>query len=398
MSAKRRHNSVAFAALLLPAGLGLLLSSACGSRPGKLSDAAIIAVSFQGETQPPDARVLLKKRADLDGDQQLETTAVIAYGDTERLVFIKELAGGPRLQRKMDFYLRNPGFYNFTQGVWVRGTAPKAGGTRTVGRIIHRLKQGRIDSKAGPFSVMVEYLTEPPGRGRVEEHLLVFTNFTKSFDSIVALAEHHLLKKYPRVPYEFNKESQLLLFPKDSGYTARLRWNGRELVPWYPGEPLFVYLPIRVTEMKDGKDIVLQIRNDGGPALLSYISLTFPEGAVVTPSGRDPGRLYRPGSSVHRRRGGPMRAQSPLLEATVRGWRPFHRATVHFRLAQADRAGGFTARVVTRTSNENRLSPPDESSVAVSRDQQGYPAYAFSVHDSRSATERAKSPRQGRSQ
>ena len=385
-----------------------VLMPACGTRVAKISDAAILSASFEGGTLPPDARLLVKRRANLDADPQLEIAALIASGDTERLAFLTEFSGGIRLARKVDFHLREPGSYSYQQGRgWVRGdSAPGKDGPATarkaVGRIVRRLQVGTIESKTGPASVMIEYLTEPPGRGRVESHLMVFTGFTKSFDSIAALADHPLLKGDPRIQYEFDKDRQLVLFPKDSGYMARLRWNGRELVHWYPGEPLFTYLPLSATETKSGREYVFQIRNDGGPALLSYISLTFPVGSQVTPLGRNPPRLHRAGSSIHARggaRGGArMTAQSPLLEATVRGWRSFHRTTLRFAVKTADPAPVLTARVVTRGSNDSRLSPPERSSVPVATDQQGYPAYAFSLSDLSGGEPALKPTQKGKAQ
>ncbi len=365
--------------------LPVLLSFAacfCGSKDGKLSDSAILDASFEGETQPKDARVLLNRRVNLDVEASLETVALIAHGDVERLVLLRQVPGRVHRLRKFDFVLREPGSYTYASGKgWVRAAGKPEGqkGAGSLGRIVRRVQVGLIESKTGPSSTMVEYLTEVPGRNRVESHLLVLTGLERSFDSVLALAEHPTVLREGRVPHEFNQSGQLTLFPGDSGFAARLRWNGKELVSWYPGEPLFVFLPVRRSEAQGASEYTFQIRNDGGPALLSYISLSFPPGTDVTPLGREPPRLYRAGATVHARGGRTMAARAPLLEATVRGWRSFHRTTLRFRVRTSDPKATVLARVVYRGNNENRLSPPERSSVSVAVDQQGYPAYVISL-------------------
>lgn len=394
---------VILAPISLAFSLSLIVSSCSRGGPAALSDADLVKVAFGTQPPPANTSVLDKRRINLDDDPDLETVALLSAGAQERLIFVKGLGAAARTLRSVDFALREPGLYHYdkTKG-WTQQTAGKsaasvgkkkagADDSAPLGKIVRRLLIARVGKKSDPYSVIVEYLTDSATRGRVESHLLVFTGTNQSFNSQTALAAHPLMQKGTRLLYELTANQDLVLFPGDVGYESHLRWNGREMIVWYPGEALFRILPLTVKQTPHGDEYLLEIRNEGGPALIAYVSVSFSDKVLPKPTGRRPARLYRPGSSIHARSGRAMAASNALLELTVRGWRSQYRQGLRFTIADAPKDAFALVRVVTFRGDEKRLTPPENSSVSVATDQQGYTAYAIRLSEANSAGHADKS-------
>lgn len=359
--------------------LSLFFASAfCGEKSGKLDPGTIISQAFAGEMSPSGAELLLNRRVNLDSDPDLETAALISHGGGERLVFLKKAGGEPERMGSRDFILASPGTYLHGRKGWVRS---KQKAKSAPGRIVQRLVLRPIGKGAKINSVLVEYLLEKPGGG-VTSALLIFTGGRLSFDSTTALIKYPPAQKVSRIPYRFTRDNELYLFPGNSGYEVQLRYNGREMVLWYPGDPMIEFLPLKIKKGKGSDeplDVLVELRNVGNFSMISYISASFPEGGRIKPLDKNV-RMYRKGSRIFGRTGNSIVASHPLLEVTQRGWRPYYRARIHFQWQPVGKGEPLMLlRVVSRRQSEGLPIPPESGSVPTVKDQQGYQAYSFNI-------------------
>ena len=374
-------NRSIFIALTLAA---LLSPAACKpAKPGvekKLSAEQVVQIAYAPEKSPADARARVVKRVNLDEEKDLEYAAVIRVEGQERFVILKKQKGKWKTIRSVDFALKKPGKYVYKGKKWVRESDE-------AGNIIQAIKINPVGEGVKHNSVLLEYLREAPENGNVSSELMAFTRTRLSYDSVSALAKHDLVRKGRRVTWNFIKGA-LYLFPEDQGYRSELRYNGRELILWYPGEPLPYYMDVRLLPAKtagEPAELLVQILNKGDFSSTSYISLSFPGGGEIKPISKRGVALYKKGARIFNVAGTSIRASYPLLEVTKQGWRPLFRTRIRFTWKPAQGEGEpkepiMLVRIVSQLRGEKQLSPMPASAVPTVKDQQGYQAYAFRLN------------------
>lgn len=356
----------------------------CKKKDERLSPSDIVRLAFVEEKTSGDAKVIYNKRLNIDTDSDMETIAIIKYHSAERFVIFKKDNGHWKKIRSIDFLLRKPGYYRYRDGKgWHSGKKD----SEALARIIQRVILSPIGSGAKRNSVLLEYLRKDPLSPVISSQIRIFTDLRSSFDSLNVLTEHPLVIRDKRIPYRFEKKNKLFFFPDDKGYRAELRFNGRENIIYYPGNTLIYYSAPEIEQSggpESGYKVTLELKNIGDSALISYISLSFPQGDHVRPLKKGLVRVYRSGARIFNRRARLMAAKYPLLEITKKGWRSYYRTRVRFlwqpsAVSKAARKSILLVRTVSKVSDDKTLSPPEPSSVVTVKDQQGYRAYAFEL-------------------
>ena len=361
---------LAFATLAFLAQAVILFGPGCGKKKGgKISATELRKIVFAGEKAPADSRILLQKRINLDDRADLEIVALIAHRDAERFALLKKSGENYRRVRFIDFA--------------VSGLQGKKKGGKGLGQAIQRVSLRPIGKGAKRNSVLLEYLAPGPG-GVPYSHMMIFTGFSRVFDSSLSLARHPLLNRLQGVPYRFSSKGELEIFYEDSGYRAQLRFNGREFTPWYPGEPLvrFIGFTSKPAPARPGfREGTLELMNIGGFALITYISLSFPGKEEIKIGKTRGSRLYGIGSRIFNRRSRSIGASYPLLEVTRRSWRPWHRLKIRFFWKPgktADKKPMLLVRTAIRRGTETIHAPLNKEGLSArTTDQQGYPAYVL---------------------
>ncbi|MCE9501765.1 MAG: hypothetical protein K8R21_14885 [Leptospira sp.] len=326
--------------------------------------------------------VVLTKSANLDETPDLEAIVLVRNGTEEILSVFKKQSSGWEFTLKKSFSLLNIGpiEYDKEKKKWL----PTGNQKEREGYIIKRILLGELPGDSFN-TIFIEVLSEEPPAGLFSVPY-AFRKNKKILDGLTTLKEHENLKKTFRADFLYDeKEKNIKIFPGDTSYAQEFVWNGWELLPDISGVPISALLEVEVKtlpEKNKESEIILNFKNRGAGANVSYLSFGFPDGGIIKTSGDSPGyKIYSTGSpvySIKEKKFSP--AKYPLLEITKEGWGRNYKFSAKFKLIPVKSgAQKILFRTSAKIAREIVSIPNDYSSAETTGDQQGFQAYTIEI-------------------
>lgn len=344
------------------------------------SDSEIRQAVYGNDNGQP-VRVLGQKQINLDENPAMETLVLFQSGTSEVLAAFRKDGSSWTYLWKLKFFLQNlgPMYYDAKLNSWVPGSAPGKEKVTFAGDCLRRIVVAELPGD-NFNSVFVEVLAEEPPLGLFSVPM-GYRKGKKIWDGF-QLKEHEELKRSKRVDFEYNqKDKSFRIFPTNPNYSQEFVFNGWEMIPNLPMQPVPAFVSLEVTpKFEIGKEslVTLQLKNRGNYVSLTYLSLSFPEAGSVRLAGETQGvRLYKKGDIVFNIvQNKKIPAEYPLLEVTKEGWANNFRYGIKFYYTPKESAIPKILFRSTYKFYQEIVSIPNQFSIApFERDQQGFPSY-----------------------
>lgn len=355
------------------------LLSAC--QPKGLPPESFQKESVLGKDSKEPFRILGHKSIQLDETPSLESLVLSQSKQSETLAAYGQSNGEWVLLWKETFHLTTLGGYNYNsnRGEWSPSEDRPTTKDSFRGDCIQRIVLAELPGDSYN-SVFLEILSEEPPLGLFSIPL-VYRKGIRILDGLALFKEHEALVSKKRADFAYNKEDKSIrIFPSQSRYTLEFVFNGWELLPKLPGQPVASFLETKSEPpLEVGKEskITLTLKNRGQSSSLIYISLSFPYGDEMR---LDPdsttSKLYPKSSSIfHLRENRRLPSEAPLIEWTKEGWGANYKLNLTFFLKPKTTKTKFLFRTTYRNYSTMDSTPNAFSIAPIEIDQQGYHTY-----------------------
>lgn len=368
--------------------LVMILTSLLIVEKCKQSDApssSEVAQALYGPETQKTVRVLGTKVANLDEEPDLESIVLSQSGQAEAISVYKKVNGNWAIQWKAEFNLLSLGesYYDLKSLKWQSGKIQGKEKKELEGDCIRRIV---IAELAGDSfnSIFMEVLSEEPPLGLFSIPF-GYRKGIKVLDGL-QLKEHEELVRTKRLEFEYStKDKSIRIFPTSPNYSQEFVFNGWEMIPNLPMQPVPAFLSIDIEpKLEIGKEskITMHFKNRGNFASVTYLSLSFPDEAEITKSETSQGvRLYNKGQTIYNViQGRQIPASQTLLEATKEAWGTNFKYGISFYYRPLKT---LDTRILFRSSfkyYKEIVSIPNKYSISKTEiDQQGFYTYPLEL-------------------
>lgn len=357
----------------------VLVSLSCSSK--EAPDSSEVQEFLYGKGAKDPVRILGSKQINLDESPDLEVLVLSQTGKSEVISTYKKSGSSWKFLWKQEFYLETlgPTYYDPGSNGWKPGKVSGTEKSVFAGDLVRRIVLAELPGDSFN-SIFVEVLVEEPPIGLFS--IPLGYRLGKKIWNGFQLKDHEELLRTKRADFEYApKDKSFRIFPKSPNYSQEFVFNGWEMIPNLPMQPIPSFLSLEVDpkwEMGKESLVTLQLKNRGNFVSLTYLTLSFPENGILRLAGEAAGvRTYKKGDEIfNKQKSKKIPAEYPLLEVTKEGWASQFRYGIKFYYTPKE---SVPPKILFRSTYKyyhEIVSIPNQYSISnFDLDQQGFYSY-----------------------